>query len=58
MRLGISLVLSTIAFFVANSYIRRWLDSVDAPKGPARSFSQFAFAVAIAYAVAFLVDWV
>ena len=51
-----SLILSTIAFFVAGYLINRYLDSIDAPKGPTRSILKFCAALMIAYGVAFLVD--
>lgn len=52
----LSLVISTIAFFVASYYIKRWADNNDFPKGLTRSISIFVFALAIAYAVAWIVD--
>ena len=51
-----SLVLSTIAFFVASYFINRYLDSIDAPKGMTRSILKFCAALLIAYGVAFVVD--
>ena len=52
----LSLVISTIAFFVASYYIKRWADDNDFPKGITRSISIFVFALAISYAVAWIVD--
>ena len=52
----LSLVISTIAFFVASYYIKRWADDNDFPKGMTRSISIFVFALAISYAVAWIVD--
>lgn len=52
----LTLVISTIAFFVASYYIRRWADDNNFPKGMTRSFCIFVVAVAISYAVAWLVD--
>ena len=51
-----SLVTSTIAFFVAVIFIRRYLDSIDAPRGMTRSILTYCVALMIAYGVAALVD--
>lgn len=53
----LSLLLSTVAFFVANYYIKRYLDDMGAPKGFTRSAVIFCLAIMIAYGVAFIVDW-
>lgn len=53
-----SLVLSTIAFFVATFYIRRYLDGMGLPKTMTRGMVVFALALAIAYGVAFVVGLV
>jgi fucose permease len=53
----ISIVLSTIAFFVASFYLRRYLDEIGVPKTMTRGLVVFALALAIAYGVAFIVDW-
>ena len=52
----LSLVVSTIAFFVASHFIRRWADSNDFPKGMSLSISIFVAALAVSYGVAWLVD--
>jgi hypothetical protein len=52
----LSLVLSTIAFFVASYFLRRWADDNEFPKGMTRSLGIFVFALAIAYGIAWLVD--
>jgi hypothetical protein len=52
----ISLVVSTIAFFVASYCVRRWADSNDIPKGMTRSIGIFVLAAAFAYGVAWVVD--
>jgi hypothetical protein len=52
----LSLVVSTVAFFVASHFIRRWADSNDFPKGMSRSIGIFALALAVSYGVAWLVD--
>ena len=51
-----SLVVSTIAFFVASHYLRRWADNTEFPKGMSRSIGIFVIAVAISYGVAWLID--
>jgi hypothetical protein len=53
-----SLVLSTIAFFVASFYIKRYLDGIGVPKTVTRSLVIFVLALAIAYGVAFIVGLV
>lgn len=50
-----SLIASTIAFFVASYFIKRWMDDNDIPKGMMRSLSIFTLAIAISYGVAWLV---
>ena len=52
----LSVVISTIVFFVASYYLKRWADDNDLPRGPTRSISIFVVAIAIAYAVAWIVD--
>lgn len=51
------LILSTIAYFVASYYLRRYLDEIDIPKGMARSIMIFSLALIIAYAVAMAADY-
>ena len=52
-----SLIVSTIAFFVASYLLKRWADDMDFPKGVVRSVSIMAAALAISYGVAAVVDW-
>ena len=52
-----SLLLSTVAYFVASHYIKRYLDDMGAPKGITRSAVIFCLALLIAYGAAFIVDW-
>ena len=52
----LSLVISTIAFFVASYFIKRWADNNDIPKGMTRSIGIFVLALALAYGVAWVVD--
>jgi hypothetical protein len=54
----LSLVLSTLAFFVAGHFARRFLDDMGMPKGTTRSVSIFCVAAAVSYLVAFIVDWI
>ena len=53
----LSLIVSTVAYFIASHYIKRYLDAMDAPSGFTRSALTFCAAVLIAYGVAFAVDW-
>jgi VIT1/CCC1 family predicted Fe2+/Mn2+ transporter len=52
----LSIVVSTIAFFVFGYFIKRWADENDLPRGMTRSISIFIAALALSYAVAWLVD--
>ena len=51
-----SLIVSTIAFFVASYFAKRWADENDLPKGMTRGATIFAVALAVAYGAAWLVD--
>jgi len=53
----LSIIVSTIAFFVATYFIRRYLDEIGVPKTATRGLVVFVLALAVAYAVAFVVDW-
>lgn len=53
----LSLVVSTIVFFVASYLIKRRMDEADIPKGLTRNVLVFSLAIAAAYGVAVLVDW-
>ena len=50
-----SLIASTIAFFVASYFIKRWMDENDIPRGMMRSLTVFTLAIAVAYGVGWLV---
>jgi VIT1/CCC1 family predicted Fe2+/Mn2+ transporter len=52
----VSLVVSTIAFFVASFYIKRYLEKMDIPKGMVRNLSVFVLALAVSYGVGFVAD--
>ena len=54
----VNLVVSTIAFFVASFYIKRYLERMDIPKGMVRNLSVLVLALAVSYAVGFAVDLV
>lgn len=54
----LSLVLSTVAFFVASYFLKRYLDDMGMPKGMTRSILVFCLAAMVAYGVAFIVDWI
>ena len=53
----LSLVLSTIVFFVASYFIKRYLDRIDIPKSMTRSLVIFCLALAVSYGVAVVVDF-
>ena len=53
----LSIVLSTVAFFVARYYVNRYLDDIDVPKTFTRGAVAFCAALLVAYAVAYFVDW-
>jgi hypothetical protein len=50
-----SLILSTIAFFVASYFIKRYLDEMEIPKTMTRGIVVFILALGVSYCVAFLV---
>ena len=56
-RIMASLIISTVVFFMTSFLIGRWADSMDFPKGMARSTSIFVLALTVSYSVAALVDW-
>lgn len=51
-----SIIVSTIAFFVASYFIKRWMDDNDIPKGMTRNATIFALALAVSYGASWLVD--
>ena len=51
-----SLLASTIVFFVASYFIKRWMEENDIPKGVTRGVTIFVLALALAYGVGWLVD--
>jgi hypothetical protein len=52
----LSIVVSTIVFFVASHFLKRYLDGHDIPKGMTRSVLVFTLAVAASYGVALIAD--
>lgn len=52
----LSLVISTISFFVATYFLKRWAEANDFPKGMTLNVSIFVGAIAIAYGVAWAID--
>jgi len=52
----LTLLISTIAFFLASYLIKRWAENNDLPKGMTRSLGIFVLALAFAYGVAWLAD--
>ena len=53
-----SIIVSTIAFFAASHFIKRWMDQNDIPKGMTRNITVFTLALAVAYGASWLVDHV
>ena len=52
----LSVVISTIAFFVLSYYLKRWTEEHDFPKGPTLTISILVMALMGAYGIAWLVD--
>jgi len=53
----LSLVLSSVAFFMAAYFIKRYLENMGIPKGMTRGLVVICLAVLISYSVAWIVDW-
>ncbi len=51
-----SILVSTVAFFVASYFIKRWMDDNDIPKGMTRNATIFSLALAVAYGASWVVD--
>lgn len=51
-----SLVVSTAVFFAASTFVKRWLEDNDIPKGMTRGALIFAIALFAAYGAGWLVD--
>ena len=54
----LSLVLSTVAYFVASVSIRRYLEDMGIPKDMTRGLVVFVLSLAVAYGVGSLVNFV
>jgi len=52
----LSLILSTIAFFVSTWFLRRYLEDMGIPKGMTRGALIFSLALLISYVVAVAAD--
>ncbi len=52
----LSIVLSTIAFFVSIYFLRRYLEDMGIPKGMTRGALIFTIALAVSYLVALAAD--
>jgi len=51
-----SLIVSTIAFFVASYFVRRKLDEIGIEKGMTRNMAVLVVALAVSYVVGYVVD--
>ena len=54
----LSIVISTIVFFVASIFIKRRFVDMGLPAGMTRSLMVFCLSVAIAYGTAAAIDWI
>jgi uncharacterized membrane protein required for colicin V production len=53
----LSLIISTIAFFVASWYLKNYLDDMEIPKGMTRGILVFTLAAAVSWGVGAAVNW-
>ncbi len=53
----LSILISTIVFFVASYSIKRYMDDNNYPKGLTRSALIFCIALLISYGTAFVIDF-
>ena len=51
-----SLIISTVAYFIAAFFIRRQLEEMGIPAGMTRSLSVFVLALGVSYGVGYVVD--
>ncbi len=51
-----SIIVSTIAFFVASFFAKRWANDNDLPKGMTLNAAIFALALVVSYGAAWVVD--
>jgi hypothetical protein len=54
----LSIVISTIVYFVASFFIKRHFVEMGLPKGLTRGLMVFCLSLAVAYGAAVAVDWV
>jgi len=54
----LSIVISTIAYFVASFFIKRKFEDLGLPKGMTRGLMVFCLSLAVAYGAAAMVDWI
>ena len=54
----LSLILSTLTYFVASVFIKGYFEYIGIPKSMARAMMVFVLALSLAYGVAYLVDLV
>jgi hypothetical protein len=52
----LSLLVSTVVFFFAAYFIKRYLEESDIPKGATRGIVVFVAALAVSYGAAWLID--
>jgi hypothetical protein len=53
----LSLVISTVAFFVAAWYVKRYLDELEIPKGLTRGVLVFTLSAAAAWGAGAAINW-
>lgn len=54
----LSLILSTLFFFVAARYFKRYLDDMDIPQGMTRGILVFTLAMTVAWCAAAAINWI
>lgn len=52
-----SILISTIAYFIAAYFLKRYLENMGIPKGPTRTIVIVVIALALAYGIAAVVEW-
>ncbi|MBI5430999.1 MAG: hypothetical protein HY938_11170 [Nitrosomonadales bacterium] len=54
----LNLIVSTIVFFIASWYLKKYLDEQEIPKGMTRGVLIFTIAALVSWGAGALVDWV
>lgn len=54
----LSLIISTVVFFVAARYFKRYLNEMDIPEGMTRGILVFTLAMTVAWCVAAAINWI